>query len=99
MPMRGVTHLPRSCGGPAPGCTCRPVHWMPGSPRGQRQQRTEAEGRAAYQRMQDYSTALKARGVLRTSQSLATDTSGMRVKVRDGKPMLIDGPFAESKEM
>ena len=23
----------------------------------------------------------------------------MRVKVRDGKPMLIDGPFAESKEM
>jgi len=68
-------------------------------PRGQRQQRTEAEGRAVYQRMQDYSTALKARGVLRTSQSLATDTSGMRVKVRDGKPMLIDGPFAESKEM
>ena len=68
-------------------------------PRGQRQQRTEAEGRAVYQRMQDYSTALKARGVLRTSQSLLTDTEGVRVKVRDGKPMLIDGPFAESKEM
>lgn len=68
-------------------------------PRGQRQQRTEAEGRAVYQRMQDCSTALKARGVLRTSQSLLTDTEGVRVKVRDGKPMLMDGPFAESKEM
>ena len=68
-------------------------------PRGQRQQRTEAEGRAVYQRMQDYSTALKARGVLRTSQSLVTDTHAARVTVRDGKPMLVDGPFAESKEM
>jgi hypothetical protein len=68
-------------------------------PRGQRQQRTEAEGRAVYQRMQDYSTALKARGVLRASQSLVTDTHAARVTVRDGKPMLVDGPFAESKEM
>ena len=68
-------------------------------PRGQRQQRSEAEGRAVYQRMLDCSAALKARGVLRASQSLLTDTSGVRVKVRDGKPTLIDGPFSESKEM
>ena len=68
-------------------------------PRGQRQQRSEAEGRAVYQRMQDCSAALKARGVLHAGQSLLTDTSGVRVKVRDGKSTLIDGPFSESKEM
>ena len=68
-------------------------------PHGQRQQRSEAEGRAVYQRMLDYSAALKARGVLRTSQSLLADNRGVRVKVRDGKPTLIDGPFSESKEM
>ena len=68
-------------------------------PRGQRQQRSEAEGRAVFQRMQDCSDALKARGVLRASQSLLTDTSGVRVKIRDGKPTLMDGPFSESKEM
>lgn len=68
-------------------------------PRGQRQERSEAEGRAVYQRMLDCSAALKARGVLRASQSLLTDTSGVRVKVRGGKPTLIDGPFSESKEM
>src|SRR4029450_9152043 len=68
-------------------------------PRGQRQQRSEAEGRAVYQRMLDCSAALKARGGLPASQSLLTDSSGVRVKVRDGKPTLIDGPFSESKEM
>ena len=68
-------------------------------PRGQRQQRGEAEGRAVYQRMLDCSAALKARGVLQASQSLATDTSGARVRVRGGKPVVLDGPFSESKEM
>jgi hypothetical protein len=68
-------------------------------PRGQRAERSEGEGRAVYQRMLDCSAALKARGVLRTSQSLATDTNGVRVKVRGGKPVLMDGPFSESKEM
>ena len=68
-------------------------------PRGQRQERSEAEGHAVYDRMLEYSAALKARGVLRASQSLRTDTEGVRVRVRDGKPMLLDGPFSESKEM
>ena len=68
-------------------------------PRGQRQERTEAEGRAVYDRMLQCSAALKARGVLRTSQSLRTDTEGVRVRVRGGKPALLDGPFSESKEM
>lgn len=68
-------------------------------PRGQRAQRTEAEGRAAYQRMLDCSAALKARGVLRASQSLLSDDRGARVQVRDGKRSVVDGPFVESKEM
>jgi len=68
-------------------------------PHGQRQQRTEAEGRAVYDRMLQYSAQLKARGVLRASQSLLTDTEGVRVRVRDGRRTLVDGPFSESKEM
>ena len=68
-------------------------------PHGQRQQRTEAQGRAVYDRMLQYSAQLKARGVLRTSQSLLTDTEGVRVRVRGGKRTLTDGPFSESKEM
>lgn len=68
-------------------------------PRGQRQERTEAEGRAVYDRMLQCSADLKSRGVLRASQSLLTDTSGVRVEVRGGKRTLLDGPFSESKEM
>ena len=37
--------------------------------------------------------------MLRGSQSLKSDTEGVRVRVRDGKRALVDGPFAESKEM
>jgi hypothetical protein len=68
-------------------------------PHGQRQQRTDAEGRVVYDRMLECSARLKARGVLRTSQSLKTDSEGVRVRVRDGKRALVDGPFSESKEM
>ena len=68
-------------------------------PRGQRQERTDAEGRAVYDRMLQCSAQLKERGVLRASQSLRTDTEGVRVRVRGGKSTLVDGPFSESKEM
>ena len=33
------------------------------------------------------------------SQSLKTDTSGARVRVRSDGPSIVDGPFAEAKEM
>lgn len=68
-------------------------------PHGQRAARTEAEGRAVYGRMVEYSERLKERGVLRTSQSLVSDARGARVRVRDGKRTVTDGPFSESKEM
>lgn len=68
-------------------------------PHGQRAQRTDAEGRAAYDAMLRHAEALKARGVLSAAQSLRTDTEGVRVAVRGGKRTLVDGPFSESKEM
>ena len=68
-------------------------------PPGQRQERSEAEGHALYQRMLDFSADLKARGKLKLSQSLTSQVDGTRVQVRHGKRALIDGPFAEAKEM
>jgi hypothetical protein len=68
-------------------------------PPGQRATRTEAEGRELYDRMVRFCDDLKARGVLRASQSLRTDTDGVRVRSRGGRRERIDGPFAESKEM
>jgi hypothetical protein len=68
-------------------------------PRGQRNERSEPEGRAAYDRMVDFSADLKARGLLRLSQSLRTDEIGVRVRRRAGNASVMDGPFAESKEM
>lgn len=68
-------------------------------PAGQRRERSEEEGRALYDRMLRFSAELKARGVLTASQSLLSDSKGVRVRVRDGKRTLVDGPFAESKEM
>jgi hypothetical protein len=66
---------------------------------GQRQSRTEDEGRALYESMLRFSDTLRARGVLRASQSLESDTEGVRVQVRNGKRTLVDGPFSETKEM
>jgi hypothetical protein len=68
-------------------------------PAGQRQTRSEEEGRALYQRMLDFSADLKARGLLSISQSLRSDSEGVRVRVRDGRRSLVDGPFSEAKEM
>ncbi len=68
-------------------------------PRGQRATRTEAEGRAVYDRMLQAASALKARGVLRAAESLRTDTDARLVQVRGGKRDVRDGPFAEAKEM
>jgi len=68
-------------------------------PRGQRATRTEAEGREAYGRMLAFAEELKARGLLLAVESLKTDTDAVRVQKREGKPRVMDGPFAEAKEM
>jgi hypothetical protein len=68
-------------------------------PAGQRAERTVAEGEALYDRMLEFSADLKSRGLLKISQSLRTDSDGVRVQVRNGKSSMRDGPFAETKEM
>src|ERR1700730_1478247 len=68
-------------------------------PVGQRQTRTEAEGRALYDRMVRFSEDLKSRGLLTMTQSLRTDTLGARVRVQGNQSTVVDGPFAEAKEM
>lgn len=68
-------------------------------PRQQRAIRGPEAGRAVYERMLRFTEDLQARGLLKASNSLRADRDGVRVQVRDGKPFLLDGPFAESKEM
>jgi hypothetical protein len=67
--------------------------------RGQRAARTEAEGRTLYDRMVRFSEDLKSRALLTISQSLSTDTRGARVRTQGNQVSVVDGPFAESKEM
>jgi len=67
--------------------------------RGDRESRSEAEGRALYDEMVRFGDGLAARGQLLASRSLRPDKHGVRVKQDDGKPILRDGPFAEAKEM
>ena len=66
-------------------------------PVGQRAERSQAEGKLRYERMVEFGAELKERGLLIASESLAT--GGVRVKKRDGQASMIDGPFAEAKEM
>jgi hypothetical protein len=65
----------------------------------QRGTRTRAEGEALYQRMLDFGAGLRNRGLLRASESLTSLDEASRVRVRDGKRQVMDGPFAEAKEM
>jgi hypothetical protein len=66
-------------------------------PQGQRRSRAPEDGRDLYQRMLDYTAALKARGVLLASDSLRSCAA--RVSTRAGRQSVVDGPFAESKEL
>ena len=68
-------------------------------PPGQRQERGREAGEAAYARMLQYGDALRARGLLLDSQSLAGTEAGARLQVREGRRRVVDGPFAEAKEM
>jgi hypothetical protein len=49
--------------------------------------------------MLEFTDTLKARGLLMASNSLMPENRGVRVQVRQGQQRLVDGPFAESKEM
>ena len=69
-------------------------------PPGQRATRTRAEGEAVFDRMVRFGDDLRQRGLLLAVESLANqDQRAAKVQVRDGKPQVLDGPFAEAKEM
>lgn len=65
----------------------------------QRAERGEAAGREAYQHMLDYTAQLQQRGVLLNSSSLEHVNQGTRLQLREGRRSVVDGPFAETKEM
>ena len=68
-------------------------------PPGQRDTRTLPEGHAAYDSMVAFGEGLKAKGILKAYDSLGAVSKGARVQVRNGKRSLVDGPFAEAKEI
>lgn len=68
-------------------------------PTGQRRERGPVAGEQVYARMLRFGAELQARGILEASNSLASTSQAVRLQLREGKPVLIDGPFAEAKEM
>jgi hypothetical protein len=65
--------------------------------RDRRRKRAPGQGRLEYEQMARFVDQLKDRGVYRGSDSLRTD--GVRIAVRGGKQIVVDGPFAEAKEI
>ena len=65
----------------------------------QRGTRSQAEGEAVYGRMVQFADDLKARGLLLGVESLSSQRDAQRVQVRAGRATVMDGPFAEAKEM
>ncbi len=55
----------------------------------------QEKGMAAYQA---YTQALTTAGVLKGSNRLQPTSTATIVRVTDGKPQVLDGPYAESKE-
>jgi hypothetical protein len=66
-------------------------------PSGQRETGTLEEREARYRVMNEFGASLRARGLLIDTQSLRTE--GARVRVRNGRTSVTDGPFTETKEM
>ncbi len=68
-------------------------------PVGQRATRTEAQGREAYASMRRFGESLAAQGKLKAMESLSSHATAVRVSQAAGQFELLDGPFAEAKEM
>jgi hypothetical protein len=62
------------------------------------EQRPLAERRRLYEDQLEYSQTLRPPGQLLGASPLHPPSSATTVRVRDGKPLLTDGPFAETRE-
>jgi hypothetical protein len=65
----------------------------------QRESRSEEEGREAYRQMVAFADGLRARGILRAVESLTSHKDAARVSGMNGEARIVDGPFAEAREM
>jgi hypothetical protein len=59
----------------------------------------EAAAAARRARLAPVLAALTAEGLVSTTGALASTRRGARIRFTDGRPTVIDGPFAESKEL
>jgi hypothetical protein len=58
-----------------------------------------APGAEAVAKMIEYNKSLQKAGVLLALDELFPPSTGARISYTDGKPAVIDGPFAQSKEV
>lgn len=65
----------------------------------QRATRSLAEGEAVFGRMVQWGEDLRRQGLLRAMESLSSQDGAARVQVSGGRAKVLDGPFAEAKEM
>jgi hypothetical protein len=56
-------------------------------------------GQRRYDRMMGFAEGLKTRGVLVAGEALGSDADGSRIRKRDGRRAVVDGPFSEAKEI
>jgi hypothetical protein len=66
---------------------------------GDRGARSQSEGEALYERMLEFSSDLKQRGLLTLAQSLKSETMAVRVTHEADRAVVRDGPFVEAKEL
>jgi len=64
-----------------------------------RNARPPGQAEMEWERMIAYAGSLKERGVLESAQSLKSVARGTRIEKRNGKTNVVDGPFAEAKEI
>ena len=70
------------------------IYWNASPP----PQTTPEQQQAIFQAWQDYETQLKAAGVYLANDGLRPVTDATTVRVRNGKTLITDGPFAETHE-
>jgi hypothetical protein len=61
--------------------------------------RSESPREVIFPEMRQYAAELARRGSMRSGAPLRPDSEGVRVRLERGVPQLLDGPFAESKEV
>jgi hypothetical protein len=66
---------------------------------GRREGRSAERAQSERAQMDAFADSLKTRGVYLDSQSLRALNDGTRVETRAGKHRVVDGPYAEAKEL